>query len=219
MTGVASLLSSILVLLLQPAAADAQLAQSADPLPESEQIAASLEPSTEASTDPAPALLLPKGYQIVIAVEKEVGSKISGTGEAFPIRLAQAVVIDGVEVLPAGITGEGQVVHAKKAGMAGSAGELVLAARYLDFAGRRIDLRSFKFIEEGDAILSRGQNNIDLASATNAIIGPLGFLIGGGNTTIAPGTLATAKTRNDEAFDRPAAAPDEHIRSNEEGMP
>lgn len=182
-------------------------------------VADSPEPSAEAPAVPASDLLLPKGYQILIAVEKEVGSKISGTGQSFPIRLAQAVTIDGVEVLPVGITGEGQVVHAKKAGMAGSAGELVLAARYLDFAGRRIELRSFKFIEEGDAILSRGQNNIDLASATNAVIGPLGFLIGGGNTTIAPGTLATAKTRNDEAFDRPAAAPEEHDRSNEEGMP
>ena len=120
--------------------------------------------------------------------------------------------------MPAGITGEGQVVHAKKAGMAGSAGELVLAARYLDYAGRRIELRSFRFIEEGDELLSRGQNTVDLASATNAAIGPLGFFIGGGNTTIAPGTLASAKTRNDEAFDRPAAVPD-NDGSNEEGMP
>lgn len=154
----------------------------------------------DAAPETAPELLLAKGTQIVIAVDKEVGSKISTAGEMFPIRLAQPIEVDGVTLLPAGITGEGQVVHAKKAGMAGSAGELLLAARYLDYAGRRIDLRSFKFIEEGGEILSRGQNNVDLASATNAAIGPLGFFIGGGNTTIAPGTLATAKIKNDETF-------------------
>lgn len=143
----------------------------------------------------------------MIVIDAQIGSKISQTGQMFPIRLAQPVVVDGVEILPAGITGEGQVVHAKKGGMAGSAGELVLAARYLDHAGRRIDLRSFKFIEEGDEILSHGKDNVGLANATNAVIGPLGFLIGGGNTTIEPGTLATAKTRNDESFAVAAESP------------
>lgn len=161
----------------------------------------------EASSEAAAAILVQKGTPIVIAIDKEMGSKISQAGEMFPIRLAQPVTLDGVTLLPAGIPGEGQVVHAKKAGMAGAAGELILAARYLDFAGRRIELRSFKFIEEGDEILSRGQNNADLAAATNTVIGPLGFFIGGGNTTIAPGTLATAKIKNDETFAVTAETP------------
>lgn len=156
-----------------------------------------------------PALILPKGHPIVITVEREIGSKISQSGEFFPIKLAQSVVIDGIEVLPAGIVGEGQIVHAKKGGMAGAAGELVLAARYLDHGGRRIPLRSFKFIEAGDEILTRGKDNVGIASATNAVIGPLGFLIGGGNTVIAPGTAATAKIRDNEVFDRAEAAPED----------
>lgn len=169
--------------------------------------AAPLAAEPMADSAPMPKLILPKGHPIVITVEAEVGSKISQTGQIFPIRLAQPVVVDGIEVLPAGIVGEGQVVHAKKGGMAGAGGELVLAARYLDHGGRRIALRSFKFVEEGDEILSRGKDNVGLASATNAVIGPLGFLIGGGNTVIAPGTTATAKIRDDEAFDRVEAAP------------
>lgn len=203
--GVVHLKSVLFVLLLQAAAPEA---------PASGETAVAETAAVEVAPEAAPAaaseLLLAKGTQIVIAVDKEVGSKISTAGEMFPIRLAQPVTLDGVTLLPAGITGEGQVVHAKKAGMAGSAGELILAARYLDYEGRRIELRSFKFIEEGDEILSRGQNNVDLASATNAAIGPLGFFIGGGNTTIAPGTLATAKIKNDESFavaaETPAAA-------------
>jgi hypothetical protein len=161
----------------------------------------------KASADPVLALTLPAATPIVIAIEAQVGSKISQTGQMFPIRLVYPVMVDGVEVLPAGLVGEGQVVHAKKGGMAGSAGELVLAARYLDFNGRRIELRSFKFLEEGDQVLSHGKDNVGLASATNAVIGPLGFLISGGNTVIEPSTVASAKTRNVEAFSLPAAAP------------
>lgn len=224
--GVVRLFSSLLFLLLQTVSATdpasgatpASEAMAADPAGETVAADPAAAPVVEVPPLLPAAILLPKGHPIVIAIDKEVGSKVSQTGEVFPIRLAQAVEIDGVEVLPAGITGEGQVVHAKKGGLAGSAGELILAARYLDHDGRRIALRSFKFIEAGDKILSRGQDNIDLAAATNAVIGPLGFLIGGGNTTIAPGTLATAKIRDDETFERPAAAPDNSQVPIEEGV-
>lgn len=208
------LLSSFLVLLLQVSAA-APVA-SEPPV----QDAAIESPAADAVAEtPTPAaLILPKGHAILIAIDGEVGSKVSTTGDIFPIRLAEPVVVDGVELLPAGITGEGQVVHAKKGGMAGAAGELLLAARYLDHGGRRIELRSFKFIEAGDQILTRGKDNIGLATATNIAVGPLGFFIGGGNTIIAPGTVATAKTRNDEAFERASDAPPSAPELTEEGM-
>lgn len=196
----------ILALLLQAVAAE-DLPPPQDLAVAPEVIALDTEQAAESA--PLPELILPKGHPIVITVEAEIGSKISQSGEVFPIKLAQPVVVDGIEVLPAGIVGEGQVVHAKKGGMAGAAGELVLAARYLDHGGRRIPLRSFKFIEAGDEILTRGKDNVGIASATNAVIGPLGFLIGGGNTVIAPGTAATAKIRDNEVFDRAEAAPEE----------
>lgn len=187
----------------------------AEPAPVADEASAETAPAEAA---PPAALILPKGHPIVIEIDAEVGSKISEAGEFFPISLAESVVVDGVELLPAGIRGEGQVVHAKKGGLAGSAGELVLAARYLDHGGRRIALRSFKFIEAGDEVLSRGKDNIGLATATNTAIGPLGFFISGGNTTIAPGTIATAKIRNDEEFERTNEGPDTPSGSIEEGM-
>jgi hypothetical protein len=202
------LISHILALLVQavPVAEPSQEQESPVAAEAAVEEAAVAAPADPALPEP---LVLPQGERILIAIDAQLGSKISKAGEMFPIRLAQAVTVNGVEVLPAGIVGEGQVVHAKKAGMAGAAGELILAARYLDYGDRRIELRSFKFIEEGDEILSRGTNNVDLASATNVAIGPLGFFIGGGNTTIEPGTIATAKIRNDEAFDVQGAVPEE----------
>ena len=169
------------------------------------------EAATETRADPAPAepapagLLLPRTTPLIIAIEKELGSKISLTGETFPIRLVKAVSVEGVEVLPAGITGQGEVVHAKKAGLAGAAGELVLAARYLDLGERRIALRSFRFMEAGEIALGKGQDNTGVSNVTTALAGPIGFFIGGGNTNVLPGTIANARTRNDELFERPAA--------------
>ncbi len=173
---------------------------------------------SELSSQPAE-MLVPKGHQILISVEGQVGSKISQAKDFFPIRLAAPVVINDVEVLPAGLVGEGQVIHAAKGGFAGSAGELLLAARYLMHGDRRIDLRSFKFIAEGDEIPVKGKDNSDAVIATAAILGPVGFLIGGGNTTIEPGTVATAKFRNDEVFEVGAgasAAADKEIAAGED---
>lgn len=198
------MISSLFVLLMQPAVVAA-------------------EPAPVAAETPAPApagLLLPKTTPLIIAIDKELGSKISVTGETFPIRLVQPVLVDGVEVLPAGITGQGEVVHAKKAGLAGAAGELVLAARYLDLGGRRIELRSFRFMEAGESSLGKGQDNTGVSNITTAVAGPIGFFIGGGNTNVLPGTVANAKTRNDELFERPAAqapAPAEQPVQNEGG--
>lgn len=176
-------------------------------------------PDAPAEPAPPPALVLPKGHPILISVDAELGSKVSVTGQLFPISLAEAVVVDGIELLPAGIKGEGQVVHAKKAGLAGAAGELVLAARYLEHNGRRIELRSFRFMEAGSQTLSKGQDNTGVSNVTTALAGPVGFFIGGGNTNIMPGTIANAKFRNDEAFERPAAAPADQQVTQQEDMP
>ncbi|MEM7703585.1 MAG: hypothetical protein AAF251_16730 [Pseudomonadota bacterium] len=155
----------------------------------------------EAQTPAPPPITLPKGHKILISVEGQVGSKISQRKDFFPIKLAEAVVVDGVEVLPAGIRGEGQVVHAAKGGFAGSAGELILAARYLMHGDRKIALRSFKWLEEGDEFYHRGQDASGEVLAAAAIV-PVFIFARGGNTTIEPGTLATAKFRAEEVFER-----------------
>ena len=202
--------SLALVLLLQQAPVSAAAPEAPPPPPANEAAAEAVTATLDAEAPapaPAPAgLLLPKTTPLIIAIEKELGSKISQAGETFPIRLVQAVSVDGVEVLPAGITGQGEVVHAKKAGLAGAAGELVLAARYLDLNGRRIELRSFRFLEAGEGAQAKGRDNISEVNATMAVLSPLAIFIGGGNTNVAPGTVANAKTRNDELFERPAPA-------------
>ena len=140
--------------------------------------------------------VLPAGAVVELALTKEVGSKLSKRGDRFGIRLAQDLKLDGVVVLPAGIEGEGEVVHAAPGKMGGGPGELLLAARFLDHGGQRVPLKALK-------MGSAGKDNADNALIVSMIAGPFALFVQGGEVVIPAGTLANAKL----AADLPAPAP------------
>ncbi|MCW3836438.1 hypothetical protein ACFQ1E_10570 [Sphingomonas canadensis] len=134
-----------------------------------------------------------------------LGSKVSKSGDTFPIRLAEPILVGGREIIPAGVTGMGEVVHAKKNGGGGGAGELVLAARYLDIGARRLRLRSLRLTEVGESRINT-VNAMNLASAASPLpVALIGFLIKGGEVTVPAGRVAEAKTA--EAFVLPLPTP------------
>jgi hypothetical protein len=142
----------------------------------------------------ADCLTIPALTPVKVEVLATLGSKTSKTGDTFPIRLAEPIVIDGMDAIPAGTTGMGEVVHAKKSGGSGAAGELVLAARYLDVGGERLRLRSMH-------LSPNGRSNIDTVQALNVAsaaampaLSLIGFFITGGQATVPKGTIADAKT-------------------------
>lgn len=161
------------------------------------------------ATAPAPVApcmhCIPALTPVVLVLDADLGSKISKTGDTFPLHLAQPIVIDGAEVVPAGTPGQGEIIHAKKAGGSGTAGELVLAARYLTIGSRQVRLRSLRVGDKSiDAV-----GKIDAFNAATVMspvpVALLGFAMTGHNSMFAKGTLAIAKTA--EAFDlAPAAA-------------
>lgn len=180
-----------------PIAASAQESAPATAIPEPDSrefpdVAAEIEPA--ASQDIAPAnITIPKLHPVVIEILEPLGSKASTSLDRFPIRLAQPIVVDGIEVVPAGATGEGEVVHAKKAGGMGAAGELVLAARFLDVDGRQMRLRSFSLEVDSNSKVDT-VNTLAVASAATVVpVALVGFLIKGGQVDIPAGTLASAK--------------------------
>jgi hypothetical protein len=140
------------------------------------------------------ALVIPALTPVRLELLAPLGSKISKSGDSFPIRLAEPLVIDGTRRLPAGVAGMGEVVHAKKAGGSGAPGELVLAARYLEVCGRRLRLRSMHLSPTGTSSMNT-VNALNVASAASPLpIGLLGFAIHGGQVTVPTGTIADAKT-------------------------
>jgi hypothetical protein len=104
-----------------------------------------------ATTNDAGATLphLPAGSIVHIELLDPLSSKTNKRGDMFRIALAQPIITPEGVLVPAGATGMGQVVSAAHKGYGGQAGELVLAARYIDFAGQRIPLRSFQLSGTG----------------------------------------------------------------------
>lgn len=96
--------------------------------------------------------------------------------------------------MPAGVAGMGEVVHAKGSGGSGAAGELVLAARYLEWRGQRLRLRSLRLSAGAQSNINK-VHALNIASAASPVpIGLLGFFITGGQATVSEGTIADAKT-------------------------
>lgn len=167
------------------------------------------ETTSESATDtiapPSASITIPALTRVEIEIEAEIGSNTSKSGDKFPLRLATPLIADGREAIPAGVSGMGEVVHAKKSGAAGAAGELVLAARYLEVDGRRLKLRSLRLVPVG-------RNFTQAAGAAAQGISFFAFLIKGGQAVVPPGTVVEAKTA--EAFTLAAPtdmAPDEPL--------
>lgn len=192
--GSASSVVAFLLLLGTSAGAEtAGVSQSAAPVDEA--VVASSPSATATPSEDGP--VVPALTPVSVELLATLGSKISKSGDRFPIRLAAPIAVAGREVVPAGIAGEGEVVHAKSSGGMGAAGELVLAARYVDWNGRRLKLRSLRLAANGDSRVDT-VNTINVASAASPLpVGLVGFFISGGQVTVAQGTIAQAKTAED----------------------
>ncbi len=185
------------MLLAAPASAAAATPEVPPPAPLS---AASVPPLASPLAAPAPveksacASEIPALTPVKISLDAELGSKTSTTGAMFPLHLAEALVINGCELVPAGTKGMGEIVHAKKAGGSGAPGELVLAARYLTIGEAQLKLRSMRIAVAGaDSI--HAVDGLNAASVMSPLpIGSIGFAISGRNIVLPIGTLAIAKT-------------------------
>ena len=150
-----------------------------------------------AVTDPAPAPVAccraPAGMRVDIQVVDLITTKVVKKGDKFQIRLVAPIIVDGKIIVPAGVMGQGEVIDAAHGGLMGKPGELLLAARYLDYNGQRIPLRAFK-------LSGRGDDNSDLALVVSMAGVPgavVSIFIKGGEVVIPSGTRASAKLAAD----------------------
>lgn len=168
----------------------------------------SQEPPTSASppgehvqkSAPNPSMLrVPAATIIDIEIMEPLSSKTAKMDATFPIRVYSPVVVDGRELIPAGTPGTGQVIHAAKSGGGGKAGELLLAARYLDINGARVPLRRFR-------MGASGAQKADEAFAVGFVV-PFGqLLVKGKEIEFQVGTRAHAVVAVDT--DIPVQSPD-----------
>lgn len=147
---------------------------------------------TESTATPGPAegfIRLPAAMPVDIEIAEPVGSNISRIDDMFAIRIGAPVMHDGKVLIASGVLGRGQVVHAAKSTGLGKAGELILAARYIDCGTLRIPLRGLRFDAAGTDRAGQIHTAIVVAGM---IAAPLAF-IKGGAALVPVGTHATAK--------------------------
>lgn len=140
------------------------------------------------------------GTPVDIEIAEAISSKVIKRGDKFALRLAYPILLDGKVIVPAGVTGVGQVVDVAASGALGRPAKLLLAARYLDFNGRQIPLRTLQ--------LGRGgTDNSDAIMAAGFVpyVGMLAMFVHGGEIEIPVGWRAQAKLAAD--IDAPTPAP------------
>lgn len=142
-------------------------------------------------------LQVPAGTTLAFDMVDSLNSKTSQRGDRFSLRLVEPLMLDGQLLIPAGTLAVGEVVHADRAKAGGQAGELILAARYLDWGGRQLPLKAFR--------AGLGRNRTDTAMGVMIAAGVAGFLVRGGQIEIAAGSPITAALR--EAVELPVLAP------------
>jgi hypothetical protein len=130
------------------------------------------------------------GTAVTIEILEPLSSALVKRGDKFRLRLADPVSVEGKPVLASGIEGVGEIVHAEKSRSGGKAGELLIAARYLDYPGAQVPLRGLK-------LGGRGKDNTNAAMATAFAVGPLALFVRGREIVIPAGTLAQAKIAQD----------------------
>jgi hypothetical protein len=150
-------------------------------------------PSGAAPTPPAMAATvpatLPVGTPMVLEITQTLDSKITKRGDRFTIRLIAPIALNGQVVVPAGVTGEGQIVDAAPSGAMGRPAKMLLAARYLDFNGAQIPIRGMHLGKAGDD----KTNTIMAASVALGVLGLPAMFLPGGDIVIPAGTLGQAK--------------------------
>jgi hypothetical protein len=132
-------------------------------------------------------LSIPALTPLALELVESVSTRTAKRGDLFPVRLSSPLEFSGITI-PAGTMGYGEVVHAQKAGAAGRAGELILAARCLDFQGKCIKLRSLKTTS------FQARDRSGAALAVGIVAGFAGFLVSGGHSELAAGSSLTALT-------------------------
>jgi hypothetical protein len=94
--------------------------------------------------------------------------------------------------------GEGEVIHAARARAAGKAGELILAARFIDYQGQRIALRSFRFAQAGES-------RTDQAIIVGIVAVPVVLFMAGSEVDVPVGVRGQAKLVADIPFVLPTS--------------
>lgn len=151
------------------------------------QVESAVSASQALTTESHSPAVVPVGTAVTLRVKQPISSRTAERGDLFEIELVNDIYIQALAVIPAGTKGMAQVVHASPKGFGGRAGELIVAARYLDVKGQRLSLRKTKFS-------SAGSDNAGAAIAATLAAPVIGMFVTGTSVDLPVGGIIVAET-------------------------
>lgn len=162
--------------------------------------AASPAPTTAPAPPPRPPVEVEPGTVLTVTIDQTVGTKENSAGDRFAASLAEPVMVNGVEVLPAGTKATGTITQAESAGRVKGGAILALTLDSVRVHGKKYSVETSSFDEAGKGRGKRTAIGAGGGAAFGAIIGALagggkgaaiGAVAGGGAGTA--GTAFTGK--------------------------
>ncbi len=156
--------------------------------------AASVPPSAApAPTAPkAPAfrdITVPAGTALALTLKTTVSSESSTVNSPVRATLASAVVVDGIDVLPAGAELGGVVSDVAASGRVKGLAEVALQFTSIDVAGATHDLRTEPVVRRAEASKGSDAKKVGIGAGAGAA---LGALLGGGKGAAKGAAVGTA---------------------------
>ena len=193
---------------ITPAPATTSPAASASPAPPS--VAAAPPAASAPAAPPAPVyreFTVPSGTAVAIELRTAVASDTSTVEQTVRGTLRRAVVVDGVEVLPAGAPVSGSVTAVERAGRVKGRARLAMRFTSVTIDDEAVRMSTASIAREAAATKGEDAAKIGIGAGAGAVIGAIaggkkGAVIGG-TVGGAAGTGVVLATRGDEV-DLPA---------------
>jgi hypothetical protein len=150
-------------------------------------------PSAERSADEMP-LLLPAGSTIELVTTSGISSRKNVKGDLLYLKVAAAVTVDGVTVIPLDTVVVGQLALAEERGAFGRSGKLQVQLLYAELPGGTVRVSG--------ALEARGKRGADDAAGTAAAFLVLPFLATGRSADIPAGSEVSGRLDRDLRIDK-----------------
>lgn len=139
---------------------------------------------------PTAPVLIPAGTEIRLVLDETLSSKKHVKGDLFRLKIAEAVKVGEVEVLPVGTIATGEITNAQTKSAFGVSGKLEARLLYAQTSSGTIRLAG--------KLGQRGQGGTTETVLTYAAIGAIAFVVTGKSAIIPAGTelVATIESRS-----------------------
>lgn len=166
------------------------------------QTVAPISPPAVTATTPAGAAVLRVGTEVPLKLNEELttkGKKLKA-GQRVHLEVAEAVLVNGMIVIPAGSAAMGEITEVRNKGMWGKSGHFAGRVLYTTVNGRQLRLTGV-FDDKGVA------GGTGAVAASALVFLPAGFFMTGTSAKLAVGTPVKAFMDEDVALNFAVATP------------